>query len=137
MSTLQVFGYGSLMFEPPCPDEVQMRPAVVHGFVRDVNKRSHGRGCGDDEAVLAASKRNISLTPRLINFRQRLIASDSSVFPPTPGARFLPALWATGWDFVAGYPEGEVDIQRKRLPAFHGRAGETCSQFWCRYPCGY
>ncbi len=51
--TLRVFAYGSLMYEPECPELVAgMQTAVLPGFRRWFNKRSVPRGCADDEALV-------------------------------------------------------------------------------------
>ncbi len=73
----------------------------------------------DIEAVMAlASRQRLSFTPTLANFSLRLIASDVTRFPPGEAGQLLPNFWARGWDFVAGHPEGELQIQNqlKSLP---------------------
>lgn len=50
---LLVFGYGSLMYEPACPDRLDdLLDATLPGHRRSFNKRSIVRGCPDDEALL-------------------------------------------------------------------------------------
>jgi cation transport regulator ChaC len=52
--TLRVFGYGSLMFQPPAPDVVRLEDARLPGYVRAFNKRSVPRACRHADALLPA-----------------------------------------------------------------------------------
>ncbi len=62
-------------------------------------------------SLAIAKSNNISFTPTLANFRLRLSASDPSRFQPPSAEHFMPKFWKKGWDFVAGHPETEQDIQ--------------------------
>ena len=56
MSVLRVFGYGSLMFEPPMESALLgTRPASVPDLVRAFNKKSRNRGCKEEDAFLPDS----------------------------------------------------------------------------------
>ncbi len=44
--SVQVFAYGSLLYEPECPEDLlAVRPARLPGWRRSFNKRSWARGC--------------------------------------------------------------------------------------------
>lgn len=48
---LHVFGYGSLLYQPPARLAAR-QPATVSGLVRAFNKRSHPRGCLHEAALM-------------------------------------------------------------------------------------
>ncbi|HEY2068514.1 MAG TPA: amidohydrolase family protein [Rhizomicrobium sp.] len=73
------------------------------------------------------AERNISLLPTLANSELRLIASDPRRFPPTPGARDLPAFWGPVWGALVDHPRTQQQITRQplmlaRIYAITGRA---------------